>query len=208
MLNDSEKLKKFVQLLKDMRAIEDVYDDLLDFDIPNDPPDFFNLYGDFIENIEAVINVNNLTDSKVKKYDSLITEAYSYIRRDAPRLYQIAGNIEEVLYEGVEAASNTVKDTIKPFEGKRPIMPCGYSSLEIYIRPISFLGLLLQDESVFSLEGYKYSGGILTLDLSSIKSEFNLTGQEYEIFSSAYKAALEVLHRRLKVNGKIQSFID
>ena len=165
-------------------------------------------YFELTKNIEEKININNLTNDKLNKYKQLNIEIIERLKWDSHSLYEITGNIEGIFYDSYESAEIAIEQALSPYENQvRPFFWCGSSSFNLYIHEASFLGLLLKEK--IDLEDYfTYKSGYLNINVSSFSKKFNLTGQEYQIYEEGYKACLDVLNKRLNLNGSVSSRID
>ena len=67
---------------------------------------------------------------------------------------------------------------------------------------------MLLKEKIDLEDYFTYKSGYLNINVSSFSKKFNLTGQEYQIYEEGYKACLDVLNKRLNLNGSVSSRID
>lgn len=209
MNTDTQNLKRFIKLFNSLECAEGIYDELSGCNLPRGTPDFFELYFDLIKNMEPCINMKNLSENSLEKYDDLTLKIYNQMMLDSARGYALANNIESIFFDAYVQANLAVKDFMEPYQNKKPpFFACGFTSLEVYIRPASFLGLLLLDKRFIALDYCKYESGTLSFNLNEERENYNLTGQEMEIFAAAYKAALNVLKDKLNLCGKIDAFLD
>ena len=126
---------------------------------------------------------------------------------DYPQLYQISFSFQEILEEGYFEAEKAIEGIFEPYENKkRPFFMCGFSSFDLYIYEFTLTGMFLK---MCDIEDYFfYKNGCLNLNTGSFSKEFNLTGQEYEIYGAAYRACMEVLNKALPFNGTVSCSID
>lgn len=208
MNQDMKNLKHFMAIHKNLKAMEESFYELEEYGVSFDMFSFYDAYLDLDKNIEEVLNYSNLTDNGKEKYAGLMREIYSRLRLDYPQLYEIAGNFDEVFSEALEATENAINDFLKPYAGiKRPFFACGFSSFSMFVPVYSLLGFLLSDKTC-SPEGFIYNNGTIELDIVRINKQFDLIGQEYELYEKAFVACYSVLKEKLSLRGSINCYVD
>jgi hypothetical protein len=201
-----KKLNSFGLIYKNLREMESAYHDLEVFDIECDSGDYFEALLKLNGEIEKTIDVKKLTPSKLKKYKELNTGIYRRLRCDYPSLYSIAGNIEEFFGEAYEAAENSIEASMKLYEIEdAPPIAYGHANMHIFIPDYNLLGIMLND-GLYTPENYLHINGVMELNKLELNEKYGLTGQEYEIYADAYRACLDVIETKLKLEGNIQAY--
>jgi len=207
MNKDTENLKHFITVFKSLSAMESAYIELEEFDVPYDFSKFFHDFINLGTQLERTVNINNLTKDKLEKYKQLNIDIFKRLKSDYPQLYQLSCSLEGVLEEGYIEAEKAIEEIFEPYENKRrPLFMCGFSSFDLYIYEFSLTGMFLKMCDIE--DHFSYKNGYLNLNTGSFSKEFNLTGQEYQIYDAAYRACMDVLNNSLHFNGTVSCSID
>jgi len=205
---DIINLRHFISIHKNLKEMEKTYIKLEEFNAPDLSSFFFDSYLDLNENLENIVNINNLTDKKVEAYKKLNSEIYNRLKYDYPHLYNIGVNITDVFYESYEIMENSIKSQLKIYDdGERPFFASGFSFFELYIPRFSLLDFMLTD-GLCSMENFSYDNGKISINISGLNKEFNLTGQEYKIYGNAYSECIKFINKKLNLNGTVDAYID
>lgn len=208
MNQDADNLRKFTRIYRNLCEMEEAYVDLEDYGVPSFSSFFVNAYLDLNQHLEAVVNIENLTEKKVEVYAKLNAQIYDRLKIEFLRLYAIAGNVSEVFWEAYRIADNSIHDQLKPYlEKERPFFSCGFSFFNLPVPKHSLLESLLRDNWI-SMEQFHFENGRIGINTTELNRKFQLTGQEHEIYGKAFSECISFLNSKLHLKGTVESYID
>lgn len=206
MNQDTKNLNRFIVIFKNLKQIEEQYQELEEFKIPF-MPSFFDDYGRLNDNLEGTINVSNLTDKGLERYTNLNREIYKRLMRDFPSMYNgVMSYYDDVFNEAYEAAKNVIEKFVAADKSKK-FFACGFSFFHLYVPSYNLLGMMLEDGS-FRPENFIYKNSRIELDITDFNKEYGLTGQEYEVYGEAYTACIKLLNAKLNLHGTVDAYIN
>jgi hypothetical protein len=208
MNEDILKLRKFSRIHRNLAEIEELYEDLEEYEIARSSSFFLDAYLALNAHIEATVDVANLSDKKIVAYAELNKNIFDRLKKDPFRLYAVAGNISDIFAEGYRIAEASIaKELSKYPEDKRPFFSCGFAFFELHIPEHTLLETLLIEDHV-SLDHFRYHKGRVDIDIADLNKKFHLTGQEHELFGKAYSECMRHLNDKLHLCGKVTYHID
>ncbi len=202
MNQENQKLKWFGKIYDNLRETEKLYIELEEFGVDYNFSEYFDANVRLSKEIEETIDFHQLTPAKQEKYKSIMQGIYSRLNYDYPSLYSIGDNIESIFYKAYEAAEQAIEEKLEI--GR--FYACGISSFKAYLPEYTLLGIMWQD-GLFNPENFTYSGNVIRIDTLELNKKYSLTGQEYELYESAYLACLQVLRNELKLEGHVEAEI-
>jgi hypothetical protein len=202
-------LQSYQRIFLAMKKIEKQYKAIYDLDgeVMCDHKIGYEAYLDLSSNIECTIKPWLLSPKEIEEYDELIIAVVNELRLWGRNLYEVQLQIEEIIYEGWRAAVDACSEYMHTNQG-RTFFACGYASISIPVRRVSFIGLLMKDSQ--SVGVYKFTDGQLKIDFEGIFSKYsdiNLS-QAYEIREISYRAALGIINSKLRLNGSFEAWIS